>query len=217
MGMNDRQLRLIVIDELDFEPSIDATRIDVSVELGMVTLGGYARSYAEKRAAEKVACRVRGVRAVSERIEVAAPNGKPVGDAELTRRALDTLAWDATVPDSVRVKVRSGHVRLSGLVDWHYQRQAAEHAVSRLAGILGISNLIAIRPGSHVYDIGRAIEDALRRSAELDACNIRVLVADDDTVMLEGEVHAWFERAIAERAAWSAPGVKMVEDRLLVA
>lgn len=215
--MNDKQLRLIVIDELDFEPSLDATRIDVSVELGVVTLSGHARSYAEKRAAESVACRVRGVRAVFERIAVTHAGGKPTGDAELSRRALDTLAWDATVPNSVRVKVRDGHVRLSGLVDWHYQRQAAENAVGRLAGILGISNLIAIRPNSHVYDIGRAIEDALRRSAELDACHIRVLVADDDTVTLEGEVHAWFERAIAERAAWSAPGVKMVEDRLLVA
>lgn len=214
--MNDRQLRLIVIDELDFEPSIDATRIDVWVEQGMVALTGYARSFAEKREAERVACRVRGVRAVSERIAVATPAGKPMDDAELARRALDILTWDAAVPDMVRVKVRNGHARLSGTVDWHYQRLAAEHAVSRLAGIIGISNLIGIRHNSHAYDIGRAIADALGRSAELDACRIRVLVAEDDTVTLEGEVHAWFERAIAERAAWSAPGVKRVEDHLLV-
>lgn len=214
--MDDKRLRLIVIDELDFEPSIDASGIEVTVEDGVVTLTGYARSYAEKREAEAAACRVRGVRAVASQIEVVCLDGMLTSDAELARRALDILTWDAGVPGSVKVKVLQGRIWLSGTVDWHCQRLAAELAVSRLSGIVGVSNLIALQRRAHSYDIARAIREALRRSAELDDCNIRVMVASDDTVTLEGEVHAWCDRAVAERAAWSAPGVQGVEDRLLV-
>lgn len=214
--MDDKQLRLIITDELDFEPSVDASHINVEVGNGAVTLTGSVGSHAEKRAAKKAACRVKCVRFVTERIEVHCPAGKSLDDAELTRRSRDTLAWDARVPAGIKVDVRKGWVRLSGVVDWHFQRQAAESAVGRLCGVVGVSNLIELRANPVAYDIGMAIEAALNRSGELEAGAIHVVIKGNDMVTLEGKVRVWSERSVAERAAWSAPGIMAVVDDLVV-
>ncbi|QJP15726.1 BON domain-containing protein [Starkeya sp. ORNL1] len=215
--MNDKQLRLIITDELDFEPSVDASHINVAVGDGAVTLTGHVRSHAEKRAAKKAACRVKSVRFVTEQIEVSCPSGKILNDAEITRRSRNTLEWDERVPSGVKVGVKKGWVELGGTVDWHYQRQAAESAVGRLSGVVGVTNLIELRPcADAAYDIGKAIEAALSRSAELEARAIRVIVKNGNMVTLEGKVSTWLERSAAERAAWSAPGVLAVEDLLVV-
>jgi osmotically-inducible protein OsmY len=215
--MNDKQLRLIITDELDFEPSVDASHINVAVADGVVTLTGHVRSHAEKRAAKKAACRVKSVRFVTEQIEVSSPAGKTVDDAEIARRSRNTLAWDARVPSGVKVEVKKGRVELSGKVDWHYQRQAAESAIGRLSGVVDVLNRIELRPcADAAYDIGKAIEAALHRSAELEASAIRVILKNHNMVTLEGKVGTWLERSVAERAAWSAPGVLAVEDQLLV-
>ncbi len=214
--MDDKQLRLIITDELNFEPSVDASHINVEVGNGAVTLTGSVGSHAEKRAAKKAACRVKCVRFVTEKIEVRCPASKSLDDAELTRRSRDTLAWDARVPAGIKVDVRKGWVRLSGTVDWHFQRQAAESAVGRLCGVVGVSNLIELRANPVAYDIGMAIEAALNRSGELEAGAIHVVIKGNDTVTLEGKVRVWSERSVAERAAWSAPGILTVEDDLVV-
>ncbi len=212
--MDDLELRQLVIDELDFEPSINAANIGVSVEKGVVTLTGHVASYVEKIAAERAAERVKGVKAIAQEIEVRYPDHQKRSDDEIAQRAVNILHWSVQVPEgSIHVKVEKGWVTLGGAVEWQYQRLAAESAVRKLSGISGVSNLIEIRPRVAAADVHRKIMDSLKRNAEIEADSIRVTV-DNDKVTLEGKVKAWYERGLAERAAWSAPGVKVVEDRL---
>lgn len=214
--MDDISLREDILDELSFEPSLDAANIGVTVERGVVTLSGHVGSYAEKIAAEKAVQRVRGVRAVAEEIEVRYPNDKKLADDEIAQRALAIIGWDATVPDErIKVKVEKGWVTLSGEVQWQYQRSAAEQAVRKLSGVRGVTNLISVRAPLDVGDIRSHIEGALKRSAEVEAHAIRVGV-EGGKVTLEGRVNTWHERNVVERAAWAVPGVSAVEDRLSI-
>jgi osmotically-inducible protein OsmY len=212
--MEDKVLRQFIIDELDFEPSIDAAHIGVAVENGVVTLTGHVASYVEKLAAEHAVQRIKGVKAIAEEIEVRYPEQPKRSDDEIAQRALNILQWSVQVPpDSIHLKVQKGWVTLTGNVEWQFQRLAAESAVRKLTGILGVTNLIEIKPHVAASDIHQKIMAALKRNAEVEADSIRVVV-DNDKVTLEGKVKAWYERALAERAAWSAPGVKSVDDRL---
>jgi osmotically-inducible protein OsmY len=214
--MTGKLLRQYVIDELDFDPSFDSANVGVAVENGVVTLTGHVGSYAEKIAAEKAAQRVKGVHAVAQEIEVRYPEQKKTADDQIAERAVAIIGWDAMVPvDAVMVKVQKGWVTLAGNVEWQYQRTAAESAIRRLSGVIGVTNLIEVKPRIQPQNIKAKIMEALKRNAELEADSIRVTVKDDK-VTLEGRVKAWFERGIAERAAWSAPGVKSVEDRLSI-
>lgn len=215
--MDDISLRQDVLDELEFEPSLDAAHIGVAVEDGVVTLSGHVSSYAQKIAAEKAIQRVHGVRAVAEELQVRYPNDKKVADDEIAQRALAIIAWDATVPDNqVKVKVEKGWVTLSGEVGWQYQRGAAEQAVRKLSGVRGVTNLLAVRPQIEASDVRRHIEGALKRSAEVEAEGIRVQV-EGGKVKLTGRVQNWHERNVVERAAWAVPGVHSVDDQLVIA
>jgi osmotically-inducible protein OsmY len=212
--MDDKTLRQFIIDELDFEPSIDAANIGVAVEKSVVTLTGHVASYAEKIAAERAVQRVKGVQAIAQEVEVRYPDQAKRSDDEVAQRALNILKWSVQVPaDSIQVKVEKGWITLAGAVEWQYQRLAAESAVRKLSGIRGVTNLIEIKPNVAASDIQRKIMDSLKRNAELEADSIRVVV-DKNKVTLEGKVKAWYERELAERAAWSAPGVTSVVDRL---
>ena len=214
--MTGKLLRQYVIDELDFDPSFDSANVGVAVENGVVTLTGHVGSYAEKIAAEKAAQRVKGVHAVAQEIEVRYPEQKKTADDQIAECAVAIIGWDAMVPvDAVMVKVQKGWVTLTGNVEWQYQRTAAESAIRRLSGVIGVTNLIEVKPRIQPQNIKAKIMEALKRNAELEADSIRVTVKDDK-VTLEGRVKAWFERGIAERTAWSAPGVKSVEDRLSI-
>ena len=214
--MDDKELRARVINELDFEPSVEAAHIGVTVEKGIVTLTGHVSSYAEKLAAEAAVRRVRGVRGLAEEIEVLFAEDKKTADDEIAKRALDIIDWDATVPDrAVQVKVERGWVTLTGEVEWQYQRKAAEEDVCRLTGVKGVSNQIILRPAVPVLDVQRRIEEALARRADTEAKAIRVSV-EAGKVVLEGTVQNWDERQAIKRAAWSAPGVQSVEDRLTI-
>jgi osmotically-inducible protein OsmY len=163
---------------------------------------------------ERAVERIKGVRAIAENIEVRYPGHKQTADDEIAERALSILGWNVQVPkDSVKVKVEKGRITLTGTVEWRFQRMAAESAVRKLSGVVGVTNLIEGRPKVAPLDVKQKILDALKRNAELEADAIRVNVLDDK-VVLEGKVKAWYERRIAERAAWSAPGVKAVQDDL---
>ncbi len=214
--MDNTELRQLVIDELDFQPAINAAHIGVAVENGIVTLTGYVTSYHEKIMAEQTVQRMKGVRGIVEEIEVRFPDDKKTADDEIAARALKIIEWDTLIPaDSIKVKVQRGWITLRGEVDWQFQRKAAEDAVRRLSGIFGVTNLITIRERVQVGDVKRSIETALRRDAEVEANQIRVLV-NDGKVVLEGRVHSWYERSAAERAAWSVPGVTSVVDHLAI-
>jgi len=214
--MDDIELRQAILDELEFEPRIDAADIGVAVEDGVVTLSGHVRSFAEKVAVQNAVQRVHGVRAIADKIEVRFPGMPKTADDEIAKRAADILKWDAMVPeDKIQITVRNGFVTLKGEVEWQYQRAAAEEAIRKLSHITGVSNLIEIVPRAAVSDIKKKIEEALKRSAEAEARKIRVAVKDG-TVTLEGHVDSWSERMAVENAAWSVPGVKRVEDKLVV-
>lgn len=215
--MDDLYLRQEVLDELEFDPSLDAAKIAVAVSNGIVTLAGTTHSYAEKVAAEHAALRVKGVRGVAQEIKVVYPEDKKTGDDEIARRAVNILDWDTSIPaGKVKVKVQNGWLTLTGDVLWQYQKAAAEIAVRKLSGITGISNQIMVQPIVNAADIKTRIEDALKRNATIEADAIRVRVSGG-AVTLEGKVHAWSERGIVEHAAWSAPGVVSVADNLMIA
>lgn len=216
--MSDLTLRQTVLDELEFEPSVDAAHIGVAVKDGVVTLSGHVSSYAEKVAAERAVRRVKGVQAIAQDIDVRYPEDQKTADDEIALRALNILRWSSVVPSgSVLVKVQDGWVTLSGQVNWQYQRSAAESQIRRLSGVKGVLNSIAIKPRVQPTDIRRKIEEALKRNAEIQAQTIRISVEDGGRVGLEGNVHDWRERQVAENAAWSVPGVVRVDDRLHIA
>ena len=215
--VNDKALQQSVLEELDYEPSIDAAHIGVSVANGIVTLFGHASSYAEKVAAENAAWRVRGVKGIAQEIAVRLPFDKKTADDEIAKRALDILKWDTSIPvGRISTTVEQGVVTLHGNADWQYQRRAAEHAIRKLTGVTGVINQIRLTLSLHTADVKDKIEAAFRRHAESEAAGIRVDVADGK-VTLTGKVHTWAERQVAQRAAWSAPGVREVEDRIVIA
>ena len=214
--MDDITVRLTVLDELEYAPMVDAAQIGVAVDDGVVTLTGHVRNYAEKSIAERVTLRVRGVRAVIERIEVRYPENPRVGDEALAERCARVLEWDVQIPErSVSLKVEKGCVTLEGCVPYYHQKAAIDKALRRLAGVTDIVNLIAVKPPVQPTEVKDRILAALRRSAR-DPDTIRVRVAGAK-VILDGCVDVWSERKLAERAAWSAPGVRAVEDRLTLA
>lgn len=215
--MDDIALRQNVIDELEFEPSVDAANIGVAVESGVVTLSGHVATYAQKSVVEEAVRRVKGVKGIAEEIEVRCFGSYNTADDEIAKRALNILRWSTLVPiDAVQVKVQDGWVTLTGAVGWQYQKNAAADALKGMEGVLGISNDIEVKPHASASDIKKRIEDALKRNAEVKAEAIKVNVVDGE-VTLDGRVSLWSERNAAERAAWSAPGVSRVVDRITVA
>jgi osmotically-inducible protein OsmY len=214
---SDTQIQKDVIDELQWDPSVRDTEIGVAAKDGIVTLSGQVDSYAEKCAAERAAQRVSGVRAIADDLTVRLPESYARSDTEIAHAAIAALDWDIQVPDeSVTAKVDNGWINLSGTVEWKYQRDAAERAVRYLTGVKGVSNLIQLRPkGPSTMEVTRKIKSALHRAVERDAKRITVEAADGH-VTLSGTVRSLAERQDAESAAWSAPGVTSVEDRITV-
>lgn len=213
---NDTHLQLEVIAELNWEPSVTAAHIGVAASAGVITLTGEVESYAEKHAAETAARRVKGVVGVAQEIKVQLPFERERGDDRIAEAVLDRLAWDASVPsDSVQVKVEQGWITLSGIVDQHYQRQAAEQNVLRLHGVIGVSNQISIKPQVNTANISNDISCALHRSWFPDPEAITV-TAERGKVRLTGTVHSWHAREVASETAWGAPGTTDVENLLAV-
>jgi osmotically-inducible protein OsmY len=213
---SDNDIRRDVEDELRWDPDIDATDIAVSVNNGVVTLSGFVRSYAQKYQAEADVKRVAGVMAVANDIEVRLPETDERPDPEIARDAIERIkselpyAWDR-----IRVVVKNGWLTLEGEVEWNYQRERAGEAVRRVRGVKGVTNSIEVKPRAAPMEIRRKIEEALRRAAELDANRITV-ETNGGEVILRGAVRSWAERHEAERAAWLAPGVTKVDNRITV-
>ena len=212
----DSQLQSAVMDELKWEPSINAADIGVAAKEGVVTLTGWVRSYPEKQAAERAAKRVAGVKAVAEEIEIRLPGIYERTDSDIAKSAVAALAWNVMVPrDSVKVMVEHGWVTLEGEVGWQYQRRAAGDSVRNLPGVKGVSNLVQMKAIVDTVHLKKNIEQALIRNAQFDASQINV-EAVDGAVVLRGRVRSWAEKDEAENVAWSAPGVKKVENAVTV-
>ena len=215
---DDMTLQAMVMDELAWTPNVDAAHIGVAAQNGVVTLSGIVSSLAEKVAAEQAARRVKGVQGIAQEIVVRLPTAHRHTDEEIADRALKVLNWDLEVPDEqIQVKVENGIVTLTGTVTYHFQRAAADRDIRRLGGVTDIVNLLEIRPSAdQVADpvsVHHKIENALRRSADMEASHVSVEVSGSK-VTLRGRVKTWWERSLAESAAWSAPGVTQVDDQL---
>lgn len=214
----DKQLQRDVLDELQYEPSVDASKIGVIAHNGIVSLTGTVASYAEQNGATHAAERIAGVKAVANETKVELPSMHQRDDADIAQAVLNAFKWHVWVPQEViKVSVERGWVTLEGTVNSKFQRTSADDAVRFLTGVKGVINLISVKqPAINSSEVKLKIENALRRATELEAAHINVEV-QGNKVVLQGHVRSWAERSDAERAAWAAPGVGQVEDNLTIA
>jgi osmotically-inducible protein OsmY len=212
----DEEIQRDVLAELKWDSRLQPNEIGVIVKDGVVTLTGWVDSYLKKWNAEEAAHRVAGVKAVANDVEVRLPSSSERTDSDIAAAAVHALEWDALVPsDRVQLTVSKGWVTLRGEVDWQYQREDAERVVRRLTGVKGVTNLITVKPHTAPSDLKKRIEEALVRSAKVDADRI-IIEVQGSKAILKGTVRSWAEREEAERVAWSAPGILSVENRITI-
>ena len=212
----DADLKRDVSTELSWDPAIKSDSIGVSVKDGVVTLSGHLETFIEKYAAARAAQRVAGVQAVAVELDVKLAPGHQRSDTDIALSAQQALRWNTVVPfDEIRLTVEKGWVTLRGEVEWDYQRRSAENAIRPLMGVVGVSNEITLRSQPRADDLSRRIEQALTRQAVREAKRIQVSI-EGSTVKLSGHVHSLSERDAVRGVAWSAPGVRVVDDELVV-
>jgi osmotically-inducible protein OsmY len=215
--MSKDELELDVKDELFWDPKVDSAAIAVSTDDdGRVTLRGTVGSFRQKREAKTAVQRIYGVTSVADDLQVRILNENRRDDADLRGAVLQALMLDSVVPSSIDAKVSDGWVTLSGTADWQFERDEAEFVAANVLGVMGVDDqvgLVALEPT--VDEVEYAIKKALKRNAKLDAKSLGVETTNG-TVTLSGVVSSWSEHDAAVDAAWAAPGVTSVADRILV-
>lgn len=214
MKSND-ELQRDVQDAIKWEPALCMAEIGVSAKDGLVTLTGVVDSYKMKLHAEDTVKNVSGVKAIIEKLEVNYRTSDQQTDTEIAKEVINALKANWEVGDKVQVKVERGHVTLTGELPWQYQKEAAMDTVINLSGVKGITNAITITPTSHDEIEKRGIESALIRNWAIDQDDIGVEVGGN-TVTLTGRVESLYQKEEAERIAWNAPGVWMVDNEIRV-
>lgn len=215
--MNNEKLRRYVLEELNFDPRIDASAVAVSVDRRIVSLTGHVHSVADKLAIVDAVKRLKGVRGIVVDLEVRPTAEFKIEDEEIAKRAAAVLAWHRLVPkDAVKVTVEDGYLTLSGTVDWNFQKGAVEEDMRKLAGITGIRNDISLRSASQKSDIRQSIKEAMRRLADVHSSNVNVDVDEEGHVKLKGRVVGWQARNAVEDAAWMVAGVRDVDNRVRI-
>ena len=212
----DMQLKADVSAELAWEPAVNAAGIGVLVNDGVVTLTGHLDTFAEKYAAERAVRRVAGVRGLAMELDVKLAAGHQRSDSEIASAAASALRWSVFMqPDRVKVEVEKGWVTLTGEVDWAYQGRTAEQCVRNLIGVRGLTNRITVKPAVSTRDMAAEISAALKRQAEREAKKI-VIDVEGGVVTLRGKVHSLAEREAAAGAAFAAPGISRIVNKLEV-
>ena len=215
--MSNDDLELSVADELYWDPKVDNTAIAVSVDDGAVTLRGTVGSFRQKREAKQDAERVYGVKSVKNDLEVRIMNQDRRDDADLRGAVLQALMLDSLVPRTIDAKVDNGAVTLTGTANWQYQRDEAEFLATNILGVISVDDEIdLVPPAPTAGDVQHDIKKAMERNAKLDADSLSV-DSSNGTVTLSGTVSSWADHDEAVDAAWAAPGVTDVKDRILVA
>lgn len=215
LKVGNETLRDDVAAELADDPRVDAARIGVAVDDGVVTLSGMVPSFFQKWAAEEAVKRVKGVIAVAERIEVDLPDAHRRSDTDIAHAIADAFYWDASLPDTIQATVQNGAVTLTGQAQWNAEREEAERIARRIAGVKDIRNFVVLHETVAQHDIRTQLQRMLHRAAQVDANNIAIETAGSE-VTLTGNVHSWYERNEASRAAWSVKGVTAVHNRITV-
>ena len=213
LTLRDERLKATVTSQLEWDPQVDASLIGVTAKEGIVTLSGYVDTYAAKLAAERAARRVYGVKAIANELDVTLTHNQI--DPQVAQSALDALKRRVDVPLGIGITVRDGVLTLTGSVEWMFQKAAAEHAVKYLRGVRGVYNNITVAPRISPQDVQKKVTEALHRHADLDARRIHI-EAEGSKVILSGSVRSWIEKDEAQRAAWHAPGVADVDNRICV-
>jgi osmotically-inducible protein OsmY len=212
----DAQLKKDVENELEWDPSVNATHVGVAVDKGVVTLTGHLDTYGEKYLIERAVKRVQGVTALAVELDVKLAPGHKRSDSEIAAAVESALKWHAQIPaERITVRVEQGWETLKGDVEWAYQRNAAMRAVQSLTGVVGLTNEIILKPKVMSANVLTRIREALARHAEQEAQRIEVVI-NGATAILRGTVHSWAERTAAQGAACSAPGVTHVVNELKV-
>ncbi|MFM8570949.1 MAG: BON domain-containing protein [Pirellula sp.] len=212
----DSELKQDVENELKWEPMVNEAHIGVSANTGVVSLTGHVISFAEKYAAERVAKRVYGVKAVANELDIRLRDGAMRSDEQIAQACLSALKNHSLVPfEKIKAVVSNGMVSLEGEVDWQYQRDAALNAVRDLIGVVSVTSRISIKSRTLPKDVKHKIIAAFHRNADIDARRIEVETSEGK-VTLHGNVRSWSEREQAQSAAWGAPGVTAVENDIVV-
>lgn len=211
------ELQKDVQDAIKWEPLLNAAEIGVTAKDGVITLTGTVGSFAKKSEAEDAAKNVNGVKAVVEKIEIKTFSDLDKrDDNEIATEVLNAFKWNLEVPnDQIKVKVEKGWVTLEGELPWNYQKEAAKKSVSKLAGVKGVTNSIKIKSETQDEIEKRDIESALMRHWSINDRDIQVNVSGS-RVTLNGTVHSWYQKQEAERIAWNAPGVRNVDNELVI-
>ncbi len=213
---SDADIQQDVLEELSWDKHINVSDIGVCVKEGVVTLTGLVEDYLVRLAAQNAALRVKGVHAVANDIEVRLHTSAERTDSDLALAALYALKWDATIQtDKLDVTISHGYVTLKGEVEWPFQREAAERAIRRLAGIKGVTNWITVVVHAIPGDIKQKIEKALILNAESDAQRITVEI-HGHTASLKGQVRSFAEKLAAGQTALSAPGIATVNNEIKI-
>lgn len=210
----DAQIQNDVMAELSWDASVQAKQIGVGIKDGIVILNGEVESLAEKLSAERAALRVEGVRAIVVELDVRLPGDNQKTDMEIARTVEQVLNWSAQrALHDLMVVVEKGWVTLSGHVTWNYQRRLACTLVRSLMGVRGVTDSIELKPLLSLADVKSQINNALKRHVLLNNCKIDI-AADEDAVVIKGQVHSLAEHSMVLHSVWSTPGVRTIVDQM---
>jgi osmotically-inducible protein OsmY len=213
---SDIEIQKDVIEQLKWEPFLNAAQIGVAVKNGIVTLSGQVDAYSKKILAEKTVKKVAGVKAIAEDLQVGISPAYKKTDAEIAETVINALKWHTMIPDDkIKVSVEDGNVKLEGDVEWEYQRNQAKTAIENLIGVRLVTNLVMVKPKVTPYELQQKINSAFQRSANIDSGRISAEVIGS-RVILKGKVRSFAEKDDAENAVWAAPGIISVENKLSI-